>query len=101
MGQEAQQILAETKSIIPFNKAAAYDIWLPMGPVGREIQVEALNYARSLPFAVGFGEVQDAVWPLIQQIFLGQRSAQEVFDEAKPIADEILAAAGGCTGDDM
>ena len=76
MGQEAQQILAETKSIIPFNKAAAYDIWLPMGPVGREIQVEALNYARSLPFAVGFGEVQDAVWPLIQQIFLQWRASK-------------------------
>ena len=101
MGSEAQTILAETKSIIPFSRSAAYDIWLPNGPVGREIQVEALNYARSLPFAVGFGEVQDAVWPLIQEIFLGQRSAQDVFDEAKPIADEILAAAGGCLGDGM
>ena len=101
MGSESQTILAETKSIIPFSRSAAHDIWLPKGPVGREILVESLNYARSLPFAVAFGELQDAVWPEIQQIFLGQRGAQEVFDEAKPTVDEILAAAGGCVGDGM
>ena len=101
MGSESQTILAETKSIIPFSRAAANDIWLPKGPVGREILVEGLNYARSLPFAVAFGELQDVVWPEIQQIFLGQKSAQEVFDAAKPAVDEILAGVGGCVGDGM
>ena len=101
MGSEAQTILAETKSIIPFSRSAALDIWLDKGPVGREILVEGLNYARSLPFAVGFGELQDVVWPEIQQIFLGQKSAQEVFDAAKPAVDDILAAVGGCVGDGM
>ena len=60
---ESQTILAETKSIIPFSRSAAHDIWLPKVPVGREILVEGLNYARSLPFAVVFGELQDVVWP--------------------------------------
>ena len=101
MGTEAQTILAETKSIIPFSRSAAYDTWIPNGPVGREMLVEALNYARSNPFAVGFGQVQDVEWPMIQQVMLGQRTAKEVFDEAKPLADEILAEVGGCLGGDM
>ena len=101
MGSESQTILAETKSIIPFSRSAAHDIWLPKGPVGREILVEGLNYARSLPFAVAFGELQDVVWPEIQKIFLGQASAQEVFDAAKPAVDEISAGVGGCVGAGM
>ncbi len=101
MGTEAQTILAETKSIIPFSRSAAYDNWIPNGPVGRGMLVEALNFARSNPFAVGFGQVQDVVWPMIQQVFLGQRTAQDVFDEAKPLADEILAEVGGCLGEGM
>lgn len=99
MGASAQGILAQTKSIIPFSRAAAEEIWIPNGPVGREILVESLNYARSNPFAVGFGQVQDVVWPMIQEVYRGQRSAQDAMDEAKPLADEILAEAGGCLGE--
>ena len=43
------------------------------------------------PSRLAFGELQDVVWPEIQKIFLGQASAQEVFDAAKPAVDEILA----------
>jgi len=101
MGSAAQQIFAETKSIIPFNRAAAMDIWVPNGPTGREMLVEGLNYARSNPFAVGFGRVQDVVWPMIQEVYRGQRTAQDALDEAKPLADEILAEVGGCLGEGM
>ena len=101
MGTEAQTILAETKSIIPFSRSAANDVWINKGPVGRELQVAALNYARSNPFAVGFGQVQDVVWPMIGEVMMGQRTAQDAFDEGKPLADEILAEAGGCLGESM
>lgn len=101
MGTEAQEVLAANKPIIPFSRAAAADIWIPNGPTGRELLVESLNYARSNPFAVGFGRVQDIAWPMIQEVYLGQRTAQDAMDEAKPLADEILAEVGGCLGGGM
>ncbi len=103
MGEESQLILAETKNVIPVNRAAAIDIWAAPDktPASRKVLVDSLAYARTLPFAVGFGRVQDVMNPLIQEVALGQKTAQAAMDEAKPLADEILAEAGGCLGDSM
>ena len=98
MSDESQQILAETKNIIPINRAAA-EVWAESGQgAGRDLILQSVPYARTLPFAVGFGRVQDLTWPLFGEVFLGQRSVDEALEEAVPLANEALAEAGGCLG---
>jgi multiple sugar transport system substrate-binding protein len=98
MSPEAQTILAETKNVIPINRAAAEDIWVPAGKADRAFMLEAANYGRTNPFAVGFGTVQDQTWPLFEEIFLGRRPVEEVVAEATTLADAALQEAGGCLG---
>jgi multiple sugar transport system substrate-binding protein len=100
MSQESQQILATTKNIIPIDKTAATEVWASPDntPSNRKALVESLAYARTLPFAVGFGQVQDIAWPAIQEVALGQKTAQAAMDEVKPLCDQVLQEAGGCLG---
>lgn len=98
MSDEAQQILAKTKNIIPINRAAATDIWVPASANDRGFLLDAADYGKTLPFAVGFGRVQDLTWPIFGEIWTGQRSIEEALAEAVPLADQALAEAGGCLG---
>ena len=98
MSPEAQAILAETKNVIPINRAAAEDIWVPAGKADRAFMLDAANYGRTNPFAVGFGAVQDQTWPLFEEIFLGRRTVEEVTAEATTLANAALQEAGGCLG---
>ena len=100
MSEGSQQILAETKNIIPINVKAATEVWAAPDrvPSNRKALVESLAYAKTLPFAVGFGQVQDIAWPAIQEVALGQKTAQAAMDEVKPRCDQVLQEAGGCLG---
>lgn len=98
MSPEAQTILAETKNVIPINRAAAEDIWVPAGKADRAFVLEAAKYGRTNPFAVGFGRVQDQTWPIFNEIFLGQKTIEQALAEATPLADAALQEAGGCLG---
>jgi multiple sugar transport system substrate-binding protein len=100
MSQESQLLFAQTKNIIPINKKAATEIWAAPDkvPPSRKLLVEQLAYGQTLPFAVAFGEVQDIAWPAIQEVALGQKTAQTAMDEVKPLCDQVLQTAGGCLG---
>jgi multiple sugar transport system substrate-binding protein len=98
MSPEAQMLLAATKNVIPINRQAAEDVWVPAGKADRAFLLDAANYGRTNPFAVGFGQVQDETWPIFGEIFLGQKTVEQALEEAVPMADAALQAAGGCLG---
>ena len=98
MSEDAQTILAETKNVIPINKAAAEEVWTAQVDYNRDLLVEAAQYGRTNPFAVGFGRAQEIAWPAIQEVMLGQKTAEEAMTEVKPLVDEALQEIGGCLG---
>jgi multiple sugar transport system substrate-binding protein len=97
MQDKAQELFAKSKSVIPINKTAA-DVWVQRIPQNRQVLIEAAPYGRTLPFAVGFPKLQEIAWPMLAEVMLGQKTAQEAMDEAKPLCDAALAEAGGCLG---
>jgi multiple sugar transport system substrate-binding protein len=97
MGEEAQQILATSRNIIPINPKAAEE-WVTAGKVNRQLLLDAAPYGKALPFAVGWGRVQDLTWPIFGEIFLGQKSVEDAVAEAVPLANTALQEAGGCLG---
>jgi multiple sugar transport system substrate-binding protein len=98
MSEPSQRIFAQTKNIIPVNKKAATEVWVPAAKYNRQLLLDAAPYGRTLPFAVGFGAVQDATWPIYGEIFRGQKTVADALAEAQPLADAELAKAGGCLG---
>jgi len=98
MSPEAQMLLAETKNVIPINRQAAEDVWVPAGKADRAFLLDAAEYGRTNPFAVGFGRVQDQTWPIFGEIFLGRKTVEQAVEEAVPLADAALQQAGGCLG---
>jgi multiple sugar transport system substrate-binding protein len=98
MSEDAQKILAETKNVIPINRAAAEEVWVNQSDVNRALLVEAAQYGRTNPFAVGFGRAQEIAWPAIQEVMLGQKTAEEAMAEVKPLVDAELQEIGGCLG---
>ncbi len=98
MSEEAQTILAETKNVIPINKKAATEVWVNQSPVNRQLLVEAAQYGRTNPMAVGFGRAQEIAWPAIQEVMLGQKTAEDAMNEVKPLVDAELQKIGGCLG---
>ncbi|MBV7333752.1 sugar ABC transporter substrate-binding protein [Chloroflexi bacterium TSY] len=101
MDEETQRILAETKNIIPINRQAATEVWAAPEnvPASRSLLVDALAYGRTLPFAVGFGRVQDIAWPAIGEVARGEKSAADAMTEVKPQVDDVLQEVGGCLGE--
>lgn len=98
MSPEAQMLLAETMNVIPINRQAAEDVWVAAGKADRSFLLDAANYGRTNPFAVGFGRVQDQTWPIFGEIFLGRKTVEQAVEEAVPLADAALQEAGGCLG---
>lgn len=98
MSEPSQRIFAETKNIIPINKKAATEVWVPAATYNRQLLLDAAPYGRTLPFAVGFGAVQDATWPIYAEIFTGLKTVEAALAEAQPLADAELSKAGGCLG---
>lgn len=98
MSEEAQKVFAENKNVIPINRAAAEEVWVNQSDVNRALLVEAAQYGRTNPFAVGFGRAQEIAWPAIREVMLGQKTAEEVMAEVKPLVDEALQEVGGCLG---
>ena len=97
MDDVAQEIFAKHKTVIPVNKAAA-DTWVRRVPQNRQLLIDAAPYGQTLPFAVGFPKVQEIAWPMMAEVMLGHKTAQQAMDEAKPLCDAALAEAGGCLG---
>jgi multiple sugar transport system substrate-binding protein len=97
MQEKAQDLFAKSKSVIPINKKAA-DVWMQRIPQNRQVLIDAAPYGRTLPFAIGFPKLQEIAWPMLAEVMLGQKTAQEAMVEAKPLCDAALAEAGGCLG---
>lgn len=98
MSEDAQRVLAETKNVIPINRTAAEEVWVNQGNYNRGLLVEAAQYGRTNPFAVGFGRAQEIAWPAIREVMLGQKTAEEAMAEVKPLVDAELQEIGGCLG---
>ena len=97
MQEKAQDLFAKSKSVIPINNKAA-ETWVQRIPQNRQVLIDAAPYSGTLPFAVGFPKLQEIAWPMLAEVMLGQKTAQEAMDEAKPLCDAALAEAGGCLG---
>lgn len=98
MAEESQRIFAQSKNIIPVNREAATEVWVPAASYNRQLLLDAAPYGRTLPFAIGFGAMQDATWPIYAAIFTGEKSVDEALNEAATLADAELSEVGGCLG---
>lgn len=59
-------------------------------PANRQVVIDSLEYAIVPPVIVRQSEMQDGVNKLLEQVMLGELTAQEALDQAKTLLEELI-----------
>lgn len=93
-GPVGQRIITESLNQVPTRKAvAATEPWLSVGkpPANSDIIGEALEYGKLLQVAPNYTEISRRLSSAIEEIYLGEASAEEAFKKLDKTVEELIA----------